>query len=224
MTPDPVLALRRFAAIAFDPVAGVRALIADLDAAAVPLLAWPLLQALRRADAPVPSGVLPALDLWLDDWDTRHGLAGGPRAATVAAQAWLVQDLHCLADLHHRAGDGDGPDWSERGHRAEAALHAVLWHSDGYRDRDVAATTDPLAALMPLLLLDTPPERVARLVTAAVAAPVADGSPGTVALAWLAAVGLRRHGRVDEAARLAARTAAPGDLRDALHRALDATA
>lgn len=211
--PDPDAALRRFARIAGDPRAELDALLALLrrDATGVareiPLVAWPLIEAARRAGVGPPAEALAPLGRALDAWERRFGLAeaAGGRVS-VAAQAWLVQDLHCLADLHHLAGATGGEAWSARGHRAEDALHRALWDERraAYADRaadGALVATDDGDALAPLLLLDTPAARVAALCDRLDVPALVRGS---APMGWIAIVGLRRHGRAGAAAELAA--------------------
>lgn len=198
LRPDPAVAVAALEAIARNPAAAWDALA---GAAAVggldehwPLVAWPLIEAQRAAGVVPGAALLARLDRGLDAWDRRFGIATArPAACSVAAQAWLVQDLHCLADLHNHAGDGQGAAWSRRGHEAEAALHRELWDGTAYRDRDDAGRlvpADPGDACQPLLLLDTPPGRVAVIAPLA-EAQTALGGP----LARLVAIGLARHHR-----------------------------
>lgn len=209
--PDTDDVLPWLDATADDPQHGLAALTARVLAGrmseALPLVAWPLLEGIRRAAATVPSRVLEQLDVDLGAWERRFSLNHLRGPISVAAQSWLVQDLHCLADLHNHAGDGAGSSWSQRGHAAEAALHARLWDGATYHDLDDEGRPKPLIACdawQPLLLLDTPPERVALLVERAV-----DGIPAAAltdpAGARLALIGLRRHGRLELASQLAAR-------------------
>ncbi len=194
MRPDPAQPCAALDAIAADPVAAWSAWSARAADGALagmwPLVAWVLIEAQRAAGVPPPPELLARLDADLDAWDRRFGIATArPGTCSVAAQAWLVQDLHCLADLHNHAGDGRGAAWSRRGHEAESALHRELWDGCSYRDRSssgLVAPADPADALQPLLLLDTPRERVAGM--AAVAIPA--GASGR-----LAAIGLARHRR-----------------------------
>jgi hypothetical protein len=199
--PDPADVLPWLDAPPDHPQHGLAALAARIlagdMAGSLPLVAWPLIEAVRRASVAVPPGLLARLDADLDAWERRHALAVGRGPVSVAAQAWLVQDLHCLADLHHIAGDADGASWSRRGHAAESALHAGLWGGAGYHDRDADGRPVPASlcdALMPLLLLDTPPERVATL-DAQARAGLAGASAGDPAGVRLARIGLGRHGR-----------------------------
>ncbi|MFM2091112.1 MAG: hypothetical protein RLZZ127_1601 [Planctomycetota bacterium] len=194
--PDPAAAVAALEAIARHPAAAWDALSAAAGGpdAPWPLVAWPLIEAQRAAGVLPGAALLERLDRDLDAWDRRFGIAtAAPAACSVAAQAWLVQDLHCLADLHNHAGDGRGAAWSRRGHAAEAALHRDLWTGTAYADRDDAGrlvAADPGDACQPLLLLDTPPDRVAAIASGA-AAVAAGGGP----LARLAAIGLARHRR-----------------------------
>jgi hypothetical protein len=191
--PDPAPAVAALEAIARNPVAAWDTLA---GAAAVGGLDehWPLIEAQRAAGVLPGAALLARLDRDLDAWDRRFAIATArPAACAVAAQAWLVQDLHCLADLHNHAGDGQGAAWSRRGHEAEGALHRELWDGTAYRDRDDAGhlvAAGAGEACQPLLLLDTPAERVAAIAPLATA-QAALGGP----LARLVAIGLARHRR-----------------------------
>ncbi|TVR16892.1 MAG: hypothetical protein EA401_00885 [Planctomycetota bacterium] len=175
-----------------------RDLLADADGMAerIPLLAWPLLEARRRSPQGVSAAVFQRLGALLDAWELRFGLCGdvtGP--VSVAAQTWLVQDLHCLADLHNHFGDGNGGAWSRRGHLAETALHATLWTGTTYADRTSQGQLQlPTAAdqAMPLLLLDTPVDRVATLAPLARRVLAEPACPSHHTL--LLTEGMRRHG------------------------------
>lgn len=192
--PDPDRACTALDAIAADPGSAWQAWSERAAQGAMadvwPLVAWVLIEAQRAAGARPSPGLLARLDADLDAWDRRFGIATArPANCSVAAQAWLVQDLHCLADLHNHVGDGRGASWSRRGHEAEGALHRELWDGSAYRDRmdgRLVAPHDPADALQPLLLLDTPSDRVERMA----AAPVPAGACGR-----LAAIGRARHRR-----------------------------
>ncbi|GDY12839.1 hypothetical protein LBMAG53_17170 [Planctomycetota bacterium] len=167
----------------------------------LPSLAWPLIEAVRRCPdhRSVPTTTLAHLGAVLDRWEAQQGQLDAVTPAGILAQALLVQDLHCLADLCSNAGQGwaSGP-WSRRGHRLEQALHVRLWHDSGYVD--TAGPADPLAML---LLLDTPAERIAILAKQALKrcqSALARNQIGSVFLAW---EGAHRHRLTDQARQIA---------------------
>lgn len=203
LRPDPTPLLAWFARMTADPVVVINEIEAGLaehrwhDRA--PLIGWPWLEALRRADKQTTANLLTQLGILLDGWESAWGLGdASSHSACAAAQAWLVQDLHCLADLHSHIGGSDAAVWSQRGHRAEERLHTQLWSSSlgTYCDRDAGGNLHPTASgddWSVLLLLDTPPARVESLAKSCLAGLRDSRIPWSTR--WLGCLGLHRHGR-----------------------------
>jgi hypothetical protein len=180
---------------AADAAPAIIAAIRSRDLPVLPVLAWMLLDGVRRGcpDAGVDTDVLAHLGLILDRWELRHGLLDAATPAGTLAQVLHVQELHCLADLCVHVGQqwASGP-WSRRGHRMEAAVHARLWDGRNYH----APGDGPADGLTVPLLLDTPADRVDRIAAVALdtcRAAWASGCPAAVVR--LVSEGLRRHRR-----------------------------
>lgn len=177
-------------------------------ASTVPALVWPLLEAFRRSGRTnARPTVLDTLGNLLTKWGDRYGLLADSQViADVSGQCLFIQDLHCLADLHTRTGSGvAAPPWSKFGHQVEEALHRRYWTGEGYLIPTDRIPSPPAANLMPLLLLDTPPDRVAVLARRALDFCEQSVAAGDTIFPWLVAIGLQRHGLNDVAAKVTAR-------------------
>jgi hypothetical protein len=124
-----------------------------------------------------------------------------------------AQEMHCIGDIAAELGHADDARyWHEKAVYTSLKIHELLWdEADGFyydRHMDGSVSRVPsVAGLMPLLLDNTPPQRVDRLV-ARLREPGAFNTASTAyaPMNYLLILGLRRHGREADAARLRART------------------
>ena len=147
---------------------------------------------------------------------------------------FAARDMACVARIARELGDTDkAASWDGRARDMSARIHEYLWNADDrfYYDRDVEGGWSRVRAVtgfLPLLLGDLPAERVAPLVdalrdprhfgTAFPVPSVAASHPGHSTDMWRGAtwlnlnylvhLGLRMHGRGEDARWLAERSLA----------------